>query len=87
MSNAGADAHQRIVDEAVGKARDLLIDAGVDACVIAVTYSGEDAVTRTTQRNYGNWHTQTGLIVNMYERRKRAAHNEQTREDADCDEA
>lgn len=78
---------QQCMEDAVNEARNILIAAGVDAAIIAVTATGEDAITRTRCSGYGNWHTQTGLIQHLYEKRKQAPRNEQFFDDKRADEA
>lgn len=75
---------QRSMEKAVAEARNTLIAAGADAAVIAVTVTGEDALTRTKVSGYGNWHAQTGLIVYIHEKRLQAARNEQIFDDKEA---
>lgn len=77
---------QQTMETAVKEARNVLIAAGVDACVIAVTVTGEDALTRTKVSGYGNWHAQTGLISYVHEKRLQSARNEQIFDDKNVDD-
>jgi len=74
-------AHHERIEKEMDKIRLALVALGVDAGIVAITYDGEDGISRAVVRGFGNYYTQSGLLNHIRNKRSASALTEQMVQD------